>query len=119
MKIPTELHWSNLSGLEKERRRALTKELERVVNAALVKDSSLLKFQETLYSVMDTLVNAGYSIGNWDYDSEKEYWGGDSYMWKEPYTTEQLHEIDKELHAISRYPIGVELFWGSDESPEY
>lgn len=62
-----------------ELKKALNK-LETELNEGLSECKSLKDYQEKLYSKIKILENLGYNIGRWDYDSEKETWGGPSYM---------------------------------------
>jgi Mn-containing catalase len=60
-------------------KQALNK-LENELNQGLSNCKSLKDYQEMLYAKIKMLENSGYNIGRWDYDSEKEIWGGPSYM---------------------------------------
>ncbi|TGD70748.1 hypothetical protein E4634_20810 [Mangrovimicrobium sediminis] len=114
MEIPNELHHENLAFSGGDRK-AGTKRLEDLINSSLENDGSLQQYQASLYRAIECLEGAGYDIGRWDYDSEMEYWGGQSYMYSEPITDQLRENVDKELHLVSEYPLGIKLFWGNDE----
>ena len=86
-------------------RTARLRELEAAVNIALADSANLPEFQERLYRVIEDWLadQLGHQLGRWEYDSQVEYWGGQSYM--DP-------SIPDELVLRSEYPHGVRLNWG-------
>jgi hypothetical protein len=88
---------------EVDKKKAL-QDLENLLNSALSNFSQLNEYQEALYSQMDALNKAGFNIGRWDYNCEKEVWGGPSYMDKSK---------DDELIVKSWFGKGIKIDWNN------
>ena len=96
-----------LAALSESERDLRLRELESLANRELQSHRTLPDFQQQVYAIIEQLSALGHFLGRWEYDSEIEIWGGNSYM---------DETVEDELLLRSEFPHGIRLAWRDYEA---